>query len=200
MTESTNTIHGVANLFEYFQTELSSAFDTLGLTTRDETKTYLVKLLESFVRLDEQTAEDVGFDRPAAFILGDALNGAGDRRIEAYRRLGDASLYSCGFFEEHLDRRNSVVPLYYYRNMGRNAYSSLQSLMEFKAPGGAFHMIFDELTTKFDTVVEAFQMLANRREGPSYDRLLEQWHEKGGIDPEQWADLEGFPSNDPGEA
>ncbi len=200
MTDSQHSIHEVASLFDFFHSELSSAFDSIGLTTSDETENYLVCLLEGFVRLDAQSARDVGFERPAAFILGDALESAGEQRIEAYRRLGDASLFSCGFFERHLNRDNSVVSLKYYRNMGRNAYSNLESLMEFKAPGGAFHRIYDELTAKFDTVVEAFQMLANKRRGPSYSRLVEQWERDGHIDLEAWDDIEGLPGGSGGTA
>lgn len=200
MTDSQHSIQQVNNLFQFFRAELTGAFDSLGLTTSDETETYLVHLLESFVRLDEHNAQDVGFEHPAAFILCEALNSAGDRRIEAYRRLGDASLFSCGFFEERLDRSNSLVPLEYYRNMGRTAYSSLQSLMRFKAPGGAFHIIYDELSAKFDTVVQAFRQLATGGKARSYTHLLEQWQRDGELNPEDWARIGGFPGGDIGDA
>ena len=201
MTDSQYSIQQVDNLFQFFRSELLRAFERLGLSTADETETYLVHLLENFVRLDEQKARDVGFEHPAAFIFCEALSSAGDRRIEAYRRLGDASLFSCGFFEEHLGRRNSLVPVEYYRNMGRTAYSSLQNLMEFKAPGGAFHIIYDELAQKFDTVVEAFRFLANRRETPSCSHLLEKWQKSGEIDAEAWSKIGLFPGkNGSGEA
>ncbi len=200
MTDSNHSLSEVANLFEFFRAELSSAFEKLGLTTSNQTEKYLVNLLENFVRPDERTAEEIGFDRPAAFILGDALQGAGDRRIEAYRRLGDASLFSCGFFEDRLDRRDSVVPLKYYRNMGRSAYSSLESLMKFKAPGGAFHLIYDELSAKFDVFVEAFQLLANHRDTPSYSTLVKQWQKNGEIDVAAWNQIDGFPGTSGGDA
>lgn len=195
MTDSHHSLSEVADLFEFFRTELSTAFEKLGLTTTDQTQRYLVNLLENFVRLDQRSAEEIGFERPAAFILGDALNSAGDRRIEAYRRLGDASLFSCGFFEQRLDRDNSVVPLEYYRNMGRSAYSSLESLMKFKAPGGAFHLIYDELSAKFDFFVEAFQLLANHRDSPSYSALVEQWQRDGEINLEAWDNIDGLPGS-----
>ena len=200
MTDSQHSIQQVANLFNYFRSELLAAFDKLGLTTTDATETYLVHLLEGFVRLDEEKAKDIGFERPAALLLGEALNSAGDRRIEAYRRLGDASLFSCGFFEQHLGRRTSVVPVEYYRRMGRNAYHSLQSLMEFKAPGGAFHVIFDELAAKFDTVVEAFRVLATGSDGPTAEFLLERWQQGADLDAARLIDAGFFPSGSGGEA
>ena len=200
MTDSQHSIQQVVNLLQFFRSELGNAFDKLGLTTTEETQTYLIHLLEDYVRLDEKKRQDLGFEKPAAFLLADALHTGGDRRIEAYRRLGDASLFSCGFFEEHLDRANSLVPIDYYRDMGRNAYSNLQTLMKFKAPGGAFHVIFDELTRKFDTVVEAFRFLANQQQEPSCARLLERWQRGDSIDAKEWARFGGFPSTNGGDA
>ena len=200
MTDSHHSIHQVDDLFEFFRSELSAAFDKLGLAPRQETQTYLVHLLEGFARLDERSREALGFHKPAAFILGDALQSAGDRRIEAYRRLGDASLFSCGFFEEYLDRSRSIVPVDYYRSMGRNAYSHLESLMQFKAPGGAFHLIYDELTDKFDTIVEAFRLLAGSDDNPTCEQLIDRWQKSGVLDARDWAKLDAFPGNDGGEA
>lgn len=200
MTDSQQSIQQVANLFHYFRSELVGAFDKLGLTTAEATETYLVHLLEGFVRLDEEKAKDLGFERPAALLFGEALNSAGDRRIEAYRRLGDASLFCCGFFEAYLNRPRSLVDVDYYRRMGQNAYHSLQSLMEFKAPGGAFHIIFDELSDKFDTVVEAFRVLAHRRDGPSAQFLIDQWQDQSGVDAAKWLQAGLFPSGHGGDA
>ena len=144
MTDSPHTIQQVANLLHYFRTELAEAFDALDLTTAEETQTYLVHLLEGYARNNAESAQTIGFDTPAAFILGEAMNAAGERRIDAYRRLGDASLFSCGFFVERLDR--TPVKSGYYRDMGRVAYGRLGELMAYKQPGGAFHIIFEELT------------------------------------------------------
>ncbi len=200
MTDSQYSIHQVEDLLQFFRSELSAAFEKLGLTTREETKTYLVHLLESFARLDERSRTAIGFQRPAAFLLGDALQSAGDRRIEAYRLLGDASLFSCGFFEEYLNRNRSVVALDYYRSMGRNAYAHLESLMQFKAPGGAFHIIYDELTDKFDTVVEAFRVLAGCDQSATCEQLVDRWQKTGVLDARAWAKIDAFPGSDDGEA
>lgn len=53
MTGSERSIETVADLFQFFRSELGQAFDKLGVTTTAETQTYLVHLLESFVRLDK---------------------------------------------------------------------------------------------------------------------------------------------------
>lgn len=197
MTNSQHSIQQVSNLFQYFRSELVSAFENLGLTTSDETQAYLAHLLEGYVRLNERSAEEVGFRKPAAFLLGEALQSAGDRRIEAYRRLGDASLFSCGFFEEHLNRSRSLVRVDYYRSMGRNAYSNLQDLMAFKAPGSAFHLIFQELTRSFDTLVEAFRVLALGTHDTDRIRgdLFARWHRGDDVDARLLARMGLFPSS-----
>ncbi|MFU8804762.1 MAG: hypothetical protein ACNA8W_13185, partial [Bradymonadaceae bacterium] len=104
MSDSHHSIHKVANLLGFFRNELVQAFEKLGLTTSEETQTYLIHMLQGFTRLDAKGAEEIGFYKPAAMLLGEAMNSVGDRRIEAYRRLGDASLFSCGFFGQRLAR------------------------------------------------------------------------------------------------
>jgi hypothetical protein len=158
MKDSQGTIQRTANLLNYFRQELKLAYDDIGLQSSENTEAYLVHLLENFVRLDPQLAEQIGFDKPAAFMLGEAMNSPGEQRIVAYRRLGDASLFNCGFFDKYLTRRGTVSPKY-YRNVGRIAYGQLSDLMMFKQPGGVFQQIYEELADKFDAFVEAFKCL-----------------------------------------
>lgn len=200
MTGSERSIETVADLYQFFRSELGKAFEKLGISTSDATQTYLVHLLESFVRLDKQKIEDLGFQRPAALLFAEALQSAGDRRIETYRRLGDASLFSCGFFQEHLGRSSSLVTVDYYQRLGRTAYSSLQSLMAFKAPGGVFHIIFDELSQKFDPVVQAFRALATAHKAPSTAYLFERWQRGALTGADEWTRLGLWPSSSGGDA
>ena len=158
MTDSTPPkIEPVNNLLGFFRDELVAALDAQGVDTTEETEAYLVHLLDSYSRLDASKAEEVGFSKPAALLLEEAMHSSGEQRIEAYRRLGDASLYSCGFFKEHLERRG--IGDDYYRRVGRTAYSSLSDWMNLKQPGGIFELIYRELTAKFDDVVDAFMLL-----------------------------------------
>lgn len=164
-------IEQVASLLEFFRAELTLAFEQIGVETSEETEAYLVHLLDGYMRLDGK-ADELGFDKPAAMLLEEAMHSAGDRRIEIYRRLGDASLYNCGFFEERLARR--VGPAYYQR-IGRAAYKSLEEMMCFKQPGGVFHAIYTELAEKFDGIVESFRLLSGREsEGADLNQLFEQ--------------------------
>ncbi len=160
---SDHGIERVGSLLEFFREELTVAFARKGVETSQETEAYLVHLLDGYLRVDAVTSEELGFDKPAAVLLEEAMMSVGDRRIEMYRRLGDASLYNCGFFSERLNRK---VGPEYYRRLGRTAYRSLEDMMGFKQPGGVFHGIYSELAQKFDVVVEALREFG-AKPGPS---------------------------------
>lgn len=168
-----HSIAEFSNLMEFFQEELVLALKETGTQTSPETEAYLVHMLDGFGKLTPEVAPELGFDRPAAQILQEAIEAHGDRRIEVYRRLGDVSLYSCGFFEAKL--RRSSVGTEYYHSMGRTAYQSLSTMMQFKQPGGAFDGIFTELSQKFDEVVSALRVLSRRGVGSSIDVLVGKW-------------------------
>lgn len=168
------SLETVIDLVAFFRDELNEARGQTGLETSEETEAYLVHMLDGFARLNPTTAEEVGFHKPAARLLEEAIHSQGDQRIDLYRRLGDASLYSCGFFDAYLSQ-SSVGPRY-YRRVGQTAYAQLSDLMGFKQPGGIFPTIYRELTSKFDEVVETFRLVGQRavthsRKGVLLDRL-----------------------------
>lgn len=167
MSQSNESIQTAPSLLAYFREELEEAFDQLDVDTSEETEAYLVHLLEGFTRIEPDFAEEVGFEKPAAFYLGEALNSPGDQRFEAYRRLGDASLFNCGFFEGYISRR--LVDSEYYQGVGRHAYQELSSLLTFKRSNDMFRGIFEELAEHFEQVVEAFQWLGGSLEDDGID-------------------------------
>lgn len=171
----------VTNLVEFFQEELNEACDRLGLELTQETEAYLVHLLEGYTRVTPERSAELGFHRPAAFMLGDAVFGAPGERVEAYRKLGDACLYNCGFFDARLTRRS--VSASYYQRMGRDAYDNASTLMRSHGGGRAFATIFDELAEKFDGFVAAFRRLARRTD--AHDdamALIQRWRRGEAVD------------------
>lgn len=173
MSQSDQTIETAPTLLAYFREELDEAFEELDVEASEDTEAYLVHLLEGFTRIEPDYAEEVGFDKPAAFYLGEAMNSPGDRQIEAYRRLGDASLFNCGFFEGYISRR--LVDSEYYQDVGRHAYRKLTSLMSVKRSDDMFRGIFGELAENFERVVRAFQWLGGtlRDDGVDIESVAE---------------------------
>lgn len=191
------TIEAFSSLVPFFREELVQALDQTGTRTTEETEAYLVHLLDGFGKLTPDLAQDLGFDRPAAHILQEAMEAQGDRSIEIYRRLGDVSLYTCGFFEARL-QRTTVGPEYYH-NIGRTAYRSLSSMIAFKQPGSAFDAIFTELWQKFDEVVSAFRLLSRRGIGGSIDLFVAKW-QAGDLSAKAALNLGMLPARGLGEA
>lgn len=152
-----SNIETVPSLLSFFHEELQAAFEKLGVKTSDETGAYLVHLLDGFAKPDLQTTADLSFDVPAAVLLEEALTSSNDQKIDIYRRLGDSSLYSCGFLPEYLSQK--TVGMDYYKKMGMIAYQSLADLMRIKSPGGIFDLIFKELAAKFSQCVDAFRLV-----------------------------------------
>jgi hypothetical protein len=170
------------SLLDFFRDEFQLACDELGLETSQETEAYLVHLLDGYTRVVPENQQELGFGRPAAFMLGDAVHGAPGARIEAYRKLGDACLYNCGFFDARLTRRS--VSSSYYEAMGRNAYDHVHGLM--RVQGGAiqrnpFAQIFAELSNKFSGVVRAFKKLGGRTAPDDELRELVERFERGEV-------------------
>jgi hypothetical protein len=186
-------IQAVPSLFAFFYEEVSQALRITGCETTQETEHYIVNLLDGFVRLSEDHIDEVGFDRPAAKLLEEAMNAEGARRIEVYRRLGDTSLYSCGFFEQKLSR--SAVGTRYYSEVGRTAYRSLSEMISFREPGSVFKVVYDELYQKFDDVVSALRLVGI---GKRSESLVDKWA-SGELD-DQSMMRAGFWVNEPGQA
>src|SRR5690554_5555251 len=158
MKSPQESIQCTTNLLHYFREELKIALERVGLRSSENTEAYLVYLLQSVVRVEPELRQDLGCERAAGLMLGDAMNQPGELKIEAFRRLGDASLFNCGFFDAHLTRRGAVTSQY-YRNIGRIAYGQLSDLLVVKRSGDIFRQIYAELSAQFDAFVEALQCL-----------------------------------------
>ena len=155
-------------LLAYFQERLEHALGLLRADASDPARSYLLHLLARYVRLDPDGAlqRSLGFERPAALLLGEASERAPTARLEAYRELGDACLYNCGFFTERLTRRS--LSQQYYERIGQQAYQSVSELAtrskRAEAPHSSWSMIFEELAAKFSQFVAALRHLATGKD------------------------------------
>ena len=137
------------NLVEYFQSSIDEALDHQSIDVEPETAHYLVQLLSFFSRSEnfyERTPEGYQL-KPLALMYADAAQeGSIDGRYQAFRRLGDVSLFICGVFSDSLSRK--VVDVDYYTAMGETAYASVSDELN-KSPLRALSDVFAELSTKF---------------------------------------------------
>lgn len=159
-TSSLSLIHA-RNLQAYFYQELERIARDQPMPASQDAQAYVVHLLDEYTRPSTTQRAHLGFDRAAALLLYDASHGPASAQMEAYRNLGDACLYHCGFFTAQLERRQMVRKQYYQR-MGQQAYALLARLMRGTRSGEVFYGIFRDLAACFDDFVAALNALSAR--------------------------------------
>ncbi|HJK92540.1 MAG TPA: hypothetical protein RMH85_28355 [Polyangiaceae bacterium LLY-WYZ-15_(1-7)] len=116
------SIEAHADLRAYFHERVRAAMDRLSVQARPDTELYLVDLLAEGRRQALATP-----DQPLVHRLQEALAAADAReRLQILRGMGDAALYTCGFFADHVERRGMSPD--YYVAMGGRAYREASSL------------------------------------------------------------------------
>lgn len=84
---------------------------------------YLVQLLINFIRSDEHNS----LTDCLIIMLKKALEGLPNEKMVLYKKIGDISLYVCGFHQDYF--ANKSYDIKYYISMGSSAYKSLSNLM-----------------------------------------------------------------------
>lgn len=159
-TSSLSLIHA-RNLQAYFYQELERITRDQPLSASIEAQAYVVHLLDEYARPSTTQRAHLGFDRAASLMLYDANRASAGAQLEAYRNLGDACLYHCGFFAAQLERRQ-MVRKHYYQRLGQQAYAMLARLMRGTHSGEVFCGIFRDLAACFDDFVAALNTLSAR--------------------------------------
>ena len=129
----------------FFHERVEAALTRLTIRADAATALYLGELLADSVT-------GLVTDEPIAYRLADAIETEEPRlRREKLQKTGDAALYTCGFFQEHIDRRGLSVD--YYVAMGGRAYASAaeqpgphrETLAELAHGFESFAMVLDEV-------------------------------------------------------
>jgi hypothetical protein len=170
----------------FFREALGLALEERKVLATPPTEHYLVALLSDFAHPDELTQET--FERPLSLQLAEALNMVGRERFERLRTLGDAVLYTSGFFFDHLKTRG--VHLEYVSSLGARAYDGAASMLRHadgrSGKGARAPELFEELAHNFTPFTEVLSTLAVgllARSAPGSDsgalRLYEKWLDTG---------------------
>ena len=114
-------IESFTDLRGYFHERLRAALHRSALGASEGTEHYLLELLSG------SGAQLATPDRPLVDRLQAALAAPDPRdRLRSFRETGDAALYTCGFFPDHLDRRGMSPE--YFATVGGRAYRAAGSL------------------------------------------------------------------------
>lgn len=173
----------VNNLQEFFKDAVGAAIDSQNLSVTNHTAHYVVNLLTLYSRSEhfyERTDDGVAI-KPLALMLDDALTSETEaEREQRYRRLGDVALFVAGFFSRSFARR--AVDVDYYIAMGGNAYGTLSNTLRGSSRPHVFCDIFDELSDKFQPLVDVLNEIADGAQALTdrdLMRLYDTWRRTG---------------------
>lgn len=162
------TIEAHEETRSFFHERLRSALRALGVEVSDHTELYLLELLTRGGAL--ATPDQPLFERLAAALASSHPR----ERLQRFRDTGDAALYTCGFFAEHIEKRGMSQE--YYCTLGARAYRAAGGLSP--VHGDTFHELADgfrELAQVFDEVREETTL----RTPQDIVRLYDRWRRTG---------------------
>lgn len=176
-----------ADLHGFFQDALGVALSERGVEATEPTSHYLVALLTDYARPNEKANETL--ERPLPFLLEEALAATGSERFERLRALGDAVLYTSGFFLDHLETRG--MELGYVSALGARAYGGAASMLRRGGRGSGADCprapeLFEELSQGFvrfahvlATVADGVFANSAQTNDAGMVRLYERWLRTG---------------------
>jgi len=146
-----------SHLGEYFRDGLQRAMLNQNLQIAETTEFYLVNMLLQFERTGNlyRPKEQKFEEEPLALIFIKALSGGKGEQVREFKKLGDVSLYTLGFFAGHLDR--GLVGRSYYVDMGSSAYGSLAARFSGEK---LFNELYGELSDRFVDIVYVLEELS----------------------------------------
>jgi hypothetical protein len=141
---------------EFFHSKITEASRHLKVDLEEHVEFYLVNLLTRFVASSTVEGDGEDFDdilsTPLAFMLRRAIEAPSDKQPHLYRRLGDASLYVSGFFQDYFNKK--TFDINYYINMGASAYEQASSLTKNQIRDESLQATFISLSRNFNQMVD----------------------------------------------
>jgi hypothetical protein len=151
----------------FFHELVTKALSRQNIATQPETEFYLVNLLNQFMVADRL------YEEPLAFMVKEALEHPEPTgQAKLFRRLGDVSLYTAGFFQDSLNRK--LVDVDYYIDMGGKAYQQAAV----RCPEDALKSICCELADRFSQFVDVLAEISDEttpKNEKNLLRLYEMW-------------------------
>ena len=171
------------NVTEYFKESLNSALSRQKIKAGEDTVFYIVNLLAWFAKAENlfPQSEFGASGQPLALTYAEAVEAkTQEGREAALRRLGDVALVVAGLFAASFSRK--LVDIDYYIAMGGSAYGLLSEQSSSSVRARTFRAIFGELSSKFQSFVDALSEVGdNTPLGSQTDvlRLYEIWMRTG---------------------
>lgn len=157
----------------FFQELVDRAMSHQRLVSSRGSGSYLVQLLEDFVR-PERLFASAGTEpgQPLSEIFCLALTAGGTRKLTLLKLTGDLSLFVTGFFPDSLSR--SLNSANYYVRLGGQAYGTLSNEASSIVPA----QLFDELAAHFCRFADVLNEISHECmlvDDSNLLRLYESW-------------------------
>jgi hypothetical protein len=159
---------------EYFKELVATAIRRQRVEADETAEFYLSSLLAGFLGAGAEAEE------PLAMLFIKALGSGREEQGRAFKRLGDISLFTAGFFSDSLARR--AVDMDYYAAMGAASYGYLATLHREAGRGRALHTLFSALAARFGAFADVLSEVSERTRLTSPRdvlRLYERWLKTG---------------------
>lgn len=169
----------VADVREFFSSELKLAMDNHGVSARPSSFNYLVSLLVSNISSDQffKVSSEGQYEDTLLFDLYvEYTQSSSERQRSLLQRMGDLCLVVSGYFGESL--QSKLVDIDYYFGMGGTAYQTL-SAMETNVVS---KKVFEELSGKFQPYSNVLGEMGERsgiQSNKDILRLYERWMATG---------------------
>lgn len=145
---------------EFFRELVEEAVSETSARPTPLASQYLVQMLEYYINSDHLFAFRNNDGKKSMSTLAEmwltAAQLENSQRIELLKRLGDTSLYVCGFFSESLKRK--LVDVDYYVEMGGTAYRSLASYSQ----GKTIAEVYDEFSLHFSEFADILFVISQK--------------------------------------
>ena len=169
---------------EFFHGKITAASRQLNVKLDDHVEFYLVNLLSNFVTTssfngDGEDADDI-LSTPLVFMLKRAVEAPPGKQPQLYRRLGDASLYVTGFFQDYFNRK--TFDINYYVTMGSSAYEQASTLSRASIRDDGIPEILESLSRNFLQVVDIMAQASDStamRQDSNILALYDRWNRSG---------------------
>lgn len=166
----------------FFHERVANASHQLKIDLSQEVEFYLVNLLTEFINpahLNEEFNTDV-LSTPLVFLLKRTVEAPEAKRPGMYRRLGDTSLYMCGFFQDYFN--DKTFDINYFITMGASAYNQAAILSKPQNKEATQQNALSKISENFGQIVDVVAQASDAPGRPMAKDILhiyDRWNRSG---------------------
>lgn len=153
---------------DYFKEAVKDAFNRRRIEASVYVEDYLVQILENYIVAERFKADEQINERSAtlAETLLRAVQADHATKVDLLKKLGDRTLYVCGFFSDSFSRK--IIDVDYCAEMGGTAYGILAQSTRQDDLSNVYHIY----SRRFVEFVDALNYISEKAQLQSSDNVL----------------------------